>query len=167
MSQDRAASGSVGLRIIGGFKLVSAILLVGAGIGVFHSIGGDLGDQAERFITKLKLDPHNEYIHSAVAFISGVKPGQLYAIAFGTFAYAALYAVEGVGLLLRKHWAEYFTVIATGSLIPVEIYEVCKKLTPIRAGVLFINLAIVAYLIYQLVRPGRAATQVKPQGPIE
>ena len=34
---------------------------------------------------------------------------------------------EGVSLLLRKRWAEYFTVIVTASFIPLEIYELVKK----------------------------------------
>ena len=45
----------------------------------------------------------------------------------GTFLYALLYLVEGIGLLLKKHWAEYFTVVATGLFIPVEIWEVWLK----------------------------------------
>ena len=36
--------------------------------------------------------------------------------------YAVLYAVEGVGLLLRKRWAEYFAVIMTAIPLPFEAY---------------------------------------------
>jgi len=158
-------SGGLGLRIIGGFKLISATALVGLGIGVFRYIGGDPGQEAAHFVAKLKLDPENHYIHSAIEFVSGVKPNQLRAIGFGTFAYALLYAVEGVGLLLRKHWAEYFTVIATGSLIPFEAYEVYRKTTPIRLSVLAVNVAIVAYLIYQIRKPGRDPGQPEAPAP--
>lgn len=147
--------GPIGLRIIGGFKLLTALLLVGLGFGLYHHVGGSPGDQARHFVSDLKLDPDNHYIHAAIEGISGVKPGQLKAIRVGTFLYALLYLVEGVGLLLRKHWAEYFTVIATGSLIPIEIYEVARRPTPVRIGVLAINLAIVAYLVYQLFRRGK------------
>jgi len=145
----------VGLRVIGGFKLLSSAVMVALGIGVFRYLGKDPGEEVARVVAKLKLDADNHWIHSAVAFISGVKPSQLKAIGFGTFAYAVLYAVEGVGLLLRKHWAEYFTVIATGSLIPLEAYEVWRRVTPIRLSILAINVAIVIYLIYQIRKPGR------------
>jgi len=33
---------------------------------------------------------------------------------------------EGVGLALRKRWAEYLTIIATSSLIPLEVYELIQ-----------------------------------------
>ncbi len=38
---------------------------------------------------------------------------KLKAIGAGTFFYAALLLTEGIGLLLRRRWAEYFTVIVT------------------------------------------------------
>jgi uncharacterized membrane protein (DUF2068 family) len=141
----------IGLRIIGGFKLATGVLLVGLGVGLFHWLGDDPGREASRIVSALKFDPENRYIHGAIEWISGVSPRQLEAIRVGTFLYALLYLVEGVGLLMRKHWAEYFTVIATGSAIPIEVYEVWKRLTALRLSVLAINLAIVAYLVYRLI----------------
>ena len=38
-------------------------------------------------------------------------------------AFAALEAVEMVGLWLNKRWAEYLTFIATTALVPFEVYE--------------------------------------------
>ena len=43
-----------------------------------------------------------------------------------TFAYSALFLVEGTGLFFEKRWAEYLTIVATVSFIPVEIYELLK-----------------------------------------
>ena len=45
-----------------------------------------------------------------------------------------LFVVEGIGLLLHKRWAEYFTVITTGLLMPIEIYELVHRPTILRAG---------------------------------
>ncbi len=146
-----AGKGPMGLWIIGAFKVVSAVLLIALGVGVFRNVHSDLEEEAEHIVSALKLDPGNYYVHAAIAKLSGVTVKQLRLIGVGTFAYALLYLIEGVGLLLKKHWAEYFTVIATGSLIPLEIYEVARRLTPIRVGVLAINVAIVAYLVYVLV----------------
>jgi uncharacterized membrane protein (DUF2068 family) len=128
------------------------LLLVGLGFGLFRHLGTDPGHEAARIVTALKLDPDNRYIHQAIEWISGISPGQLEAIRVGTFLTALLYLIEGTGLLMRKHWAEYFTVIATGLWIPLEVYEVWRRLTVIRVSILAINLAIVAYLIYGLIR---------------
>ena len=54
---------------------------------------------------------------------------------------------EGTGLLLRKRWAEYFTIITTGGLIPLELYELSRHVTAVKIAVLIVNVAIVAYLV--------------------
>ena len=64
-------------------------------------------------------------------------------------AYAALEAAEGVGLAMRRRWAEYLTVIATGVLIPYEAYEVIRHPTLFKVGALLLNLAVVGYLAYR------------------
>jgi uncharacterized membrane protein (DUF2068 family) len=84
-----------------------------------------------------------------------VSPKQLKELSAGTFIYAAVLLTEGLGLLLRKHWAEYFTVISTGIFIPLEIYELARHFTAAKVLVLLINVAIVVYLIGQLRRERR------------
>jgi len=70
-------------------------------------------------------------------------------VAVGAIAYALLEGTEGVGLAMRRRWAEYLTVIATGVLIPYEAYEVVHRVTLFKAGALLLNLAVVAYLVYR------------------
>ena len=70
----------------------------------------------------------------------------------GTFFYSALLLTEGTGLLLGKRWAEYFTVIATSSFIPLEVYELTKRISSARLVVLLLNVAVVVYLVIELCR---------------
>lgn len=70
-------------------------------------------------------------------------------LAIGAIAYALLEGTEGVGLAMRRRWAEYLTVIATGVLIPYEAYEVVNKVTLFRVGALLLNVAVVGYLAYR------------------
>lgn len=70
-------------------------------------------------------------------------------LALGIILYAALEGTEGVGLLLKRRWAEYLTVVATGLLIPFEIWEVLHRQTLFRVGGLLLNVAIVIYLAYR------------------
>lgn len=62
--------------------------------------------------------------------------------------YAALFLTEGTGLLFRKRWAERLTIVATSSLMPLEVYELVKAFTGVRLLALLINAAVVLYLIY-------------------
>jgi uncharacterized membrane protein (DUF2068 family) len=70
-------------------------------------------------------------------------------ISVGTFIYAALFLTEGGGLLLRKRWAEYFTIIVTTSLLPLEFYEMVRHPTITKAVVILLNVAIIAYLVFR------------------
>ncbi len=151
----------VGITVIGYFKLISSLMLVGLGIGIFRQIGGDPAAEVGHLVGALKLDPDNKYIHAALSGISGVTTRQLYALSAGTFVYALLYAIEGIGLVLHRRWGEYFTVFITGSLIPFEAYEVIRKLTVLRSVILALNVAIVVYLIVQLKRGGQGGSEVK------
>lgn len=83
----------------------------------------------------------------ALVFIGGFNHVTL--LALSAIAYAALEATEGVGLALRRRWAEYLTVIATGILIPYEAYEVIRHPTLFKVGALALNLAVVGYLSYR------------------
>ena len=70
-------------------------------------------------------------------------------VAISALAYAGLEGTEGVGLAMRRRWAEYLTVIATGVLIPYELYEVVRHPTAFKLGALALNLAVVGYLAYR------------------
>lgn len=70
-------------------------------------------------------------------------------LAIGAITYALLEGTEGVGLAMRRRWAEYLTVIATGILIPYEAYEVVHRPTLFKVGALLLNLAVVGYLAYR------------------
>jgi uncharacterized membrane protein (DUF2068 family) len=55
-----------------------------------------------------------------------------------------------VGLLLRKRWAEYFTIVTTSLFIPLEIYEMTRHFTLTRLMVGFGNVLIVWYLVMRV-----------------
>jgi uncharacterized membrane protein (DUF2068 family) len=154
-----AGAGVLGFRIIGAMKLASAVLLALAGFGIFRLLHRDLGETLQHYASVLHLDPENRFVHGVLYRAAGIDHAHLRALGAGTFFYAGLEGLEGVGLLLRRRWAEYLTVVATGLLLPLEVYEIVRKPTPVRILVLVANLAILAYLIYRLVQDHRAGAR--------
>jgi len=152
----------LGLQIIAVTKLLSAALLAAVGFGIIRLMGGDASQSLEVFIRHLHLDPDNAKITELIAKVSGISRRHLIAIDAGTFLYALLYVVEGIGLLLGKHWAEYLTIFATGSLVPFEVYEVVHKLTFLHVAVFLGNVAIVIYLVWRLEADHKAAKRPEP-----
>jgi uncharacterized membrane protein (DUF2068 family) len=140
------------LRLVALFKLLKAALLIVAGIGILKLLHTDPAIELDRWVTRLGLDPGGRFINHAIQRATNIPPGRIRALGIGTFVYAALFLTEGIGLWLLKRWAEWFTVIATGSLIPVEGYEIYRHPTPVKTVVLIINLAIIVYLAYRIRR---------------
>jgi len=139
-----------GLRVIAVFKLLKGLLLVAVGIGAINLLHKDVGDLALQWITAIRVDPDNKLIHGLIMKLGLMDDRKLEELSIGSFFYAALLLTEGVGLWLKKRWAEYFTIITTCSLIPLEIYEIARKVTVTRIVVLLVNVAIVWYLFREL-----------------
>ena len=143
-------SGDAGLWLIGGFKLAKGLLLLVVGVGVLRLLHQDVADVLASWIAQLHVDPENRYVDRALSAALSLDDRRLRQISVGTFAYSALLLTEGIGLLLRQRWAEYLTVIVTGSFIPLELYELAKRITLTRLTVIGINVAIVWYLVGRL-----------------
>ena len=91
-------------------------------------------------------DPGHGVIHDLRRLFS-IQHGTLLKIGVVVAFYAALEGAEAVGLWLGKRWAEYLTFIATTLLLPLEIYELSNKFSPLKIITLLINLAVVVYLL--------------------
>lgn len=138
------------LRGIAVFKFLKGALLIALGVGAFKMLHSDVGRTMEHWVQALRLDPGNHYVDTAVAKASHITPEQMQKIGLGGFLYAGLFFTEGTGLWLRKRWGEWATVIITGSLVPMEAYEIYRHLTWVRVAALGINVAIVLYLIWRI-----------------
>lgn len=137
-----------GVVVIGAFKLFKGLLLLVVGIGALRLIHKDVPMFISNLADSLRIDPDNQYINRLIEKAAGIDSRKLQQISAGSFFYSGLLITEGIGLLLRKHWAEYMAIILTASLIPLEIYELLKHLTAMRILVLLANIAIVIYLIH-------------------
>jgi uncharacterized membrane protein (DUF2068 family) len=80
--------------------------------------------------------------------VFSLRSGTLHLVALGVAAYALLEGVEAVGLWFARRWAEYLTLVATTLFLPLEVYELTHKVSPLKIIALLINLAVVVYLLY-------------------
>ena len=138
------------IRLIAGFKLLKGVMLLAVAIGALKLLNESVEGQVRGWLAVLWLDPDNHYIHSVLRKLAGLDNGKLEEISAGSFFYSAILSTEGVGLLLGKRWAEYFTIIATGSFIPLEVYELIKKVSIGKVAVLVVNVAVVGYLVVRV-----------------
>lgn len=114
------------------FKIVKAAALIAAGVGLAEALKG-----------RIDLTALTRFTHV-------LTPTKIRVASVASFAYAALFLTEGVGLMMRKRWAEWLTIVATASFVPFEIYEIVKQQTALRIAALVVNIAVVAYLVWRV-----------------
>lgn len=151
------------LRLVAVFKLLKAALLILAGIGILKLVHTNPVAQLDHWVARLGLDPGGRFINHLIERVINIPPHRIRELGVGTFIYAGLFLTEGIGLWMLKRWAEWFTVIATGSLVPIECYEIYQHPDLAKIAVLILNIAIVVYLVYRVThenaqgRPSRAS----------
>jgi uncharacterized membrane protein (DUF2068 family) len=144
------SSNNAMIRLIAAFKLLKAILLIAVGVGALKLLHQDAAGTLDRWAAMLGFDPGNQYVDSALQKLANLPPNKIKGLGVGSFVYAGLFLIEGIGLWMVRRWAEWFTVIVTSSLVPVEIYEIHRHPSPVKILVLIINLAVVGYLAYRI-----------------
>jgi uncharacterized membrane protein (DUF2068 family) len=144
------------LRLIAVFKLLKTAALIATGIGALKLIHADIGTVLERGVLKFGLDPGSTLLNHAIQRACEIPQDKIWELGAVSFIYAGLFMTEGIGLWLAKRWAEWFTVIITGSLVPFEFYEILRRPTAIRILVLLVNIAVVAYLVHHIMHVPRS-----------
>jgi len=114
------------------------VSLRGSAYRVLSDIQGGLGGPAQ--------DPGHGLIHEARRLFS-IQSGTLTKIGLLVCAYAILEGAEAVGLWFQKRWAEYLTLVATALLLPLEIFELTHRLSPLKIVTFLLNVAVVVYLL--------------------
>jgi uncharacterized membrane protein (DUF2068 family) len=140
----RSAHGDRLVVLIGAFKLVKCALLAGLAVIWLSGVAGD-NSLLETAAWLGALDGHR-IIRHALLKLASLDAGALRDLALASLAYAAVFGVEGVGLIMRRRWAEWLTVFVTASFVPFEVYELVHRPGPGKLVALAINVAIVAYL---------------------
>ena len=138
------------VRLIASFKLLKAVLLIAVGMSALHLLHKDVASVMEHWVAKLGLDPGNRYIDRALQKFANLTPNKIKSFGVVSFIYAGLFLTEGIGLWLVKRWAEWFSVIITTSLVPLEVYEIYRHASAIKCLLLIVNIAVVGYLLYRI-----------------
>lgn len=136
------------LRTIALYKIAKGCALIFIGVSLLFVDSRDSWYQAviEWLDDELML-PHGKVFHWLLSKVEAFLLGDTVR-STGVLAliYSVVLWIEGVGVYLGQRWAEWFMVVATASLIPLEIYHLVHKPTIVKVMVILANSAIVWYL---------------------
>jgi uncharacterized membrane protein (DUF2068 family) len=140
-----------GLWLVGLYKLSKTVFFGAIGIGALRFLHHNFGEFVAQLIDAQRIiDPESHLASMLMDKADLVQSHQLRQFSMLTIGYAVLCAIEGTGLVMRRVWAEYFTVFVTLLGIPIEVYELIDRFTWIKVGVMLINVAVLAYLLWVL-----------------
>jgi uncharacterized membrane protein (DUF2068 family) len=143
-----------GLHIVALFEGAKGLLVLIVGFGLLSFIHRDIHEAAVRLVKHIHLNPASHYPQIFLDLTERINDTNLWGIAIAATMYFVVRMVEATGLWLRKSWAEWFAVLTGGMYIPVEIFEVARSVTWPRVTVLAVNLGVVSYLLFVLIRNG-------------
>jgi uncharacterized membrane protein (DUF2068 family) len=135
--------------------LAQALLFIAIGVGALRLLHKDVSDLLEQLANHLRFNPESRLVNFILEKASLVNDRMLRRIGAVVFFYAALDLIEGTGLYLQKTWGEYLTLIITASFLPLEIFEVFRRLTWIRVSLLTVNMLVFFYLLQLVVDNAR------------
>lgn len=166
------------LRLVALDRAFHALILIPAGLllGWLWLRLDVLSPEARRLTETLasvskELGNVGGLLNGAATRVAALNRGHVRDLALAALAFGAVEAIEAVGLWLERRWAEYLTVVATASLLPVEVVELTRHLTPLKVAGLVLNIAVVVYLVWAKrlfgVRGGLAAHPVDVEAILE
>lgn len=143
------------LRVIALFKFFKAAVLIATGYGVHLLLKQSLLLRLREWTMTLTDSFTQRLLLRALGWVEGLGAKRIHIVMAVTLAYTAVVLTEGVGLWLRRAWGEWVTVVATGSLIPFELWELIvrppdRKLAVL--GTVILNGTILWYLTWLLRR---------------
>ena len=154
------------LRWIGTYKIFKGVLALIGGLLLLRLMHRNLPEMAIHWMERLRIEPHSALGRLILHRLLLIHDRNIAWIAAGLFAYIPLTCAEGIGLMLRKVWAEWLTVVTTAALIPFEVHEIILRPTWLRVLILVLNILVLIYLIVRIRRDRhRHAPAVAPQEP--
>jgi len=137
----------LGFMAIAILKLVKGAVLFLIGVGAVSLMRKDTSSVLLNWAHVLQMDTHSIFIQRWLLKLGLMRHRDLAVVAF---FYSGLMFTEGIGLLLEKTWAKYMTAIITSTFIPLEVYEMVRRVTYVRVCVLVLNVIVVTYLVTRL-----------------
>ena len=149
-----------GLLLVGLFKMSKALFFGAVAAGALHMVHRNFGDMVMQLVNKLPIDPEGRLVSLIMDKADLVDSHHLREAGMYSFAYACVCVVEGVGLMMQKEWAEYFTIVLTAGALPWEVFEMIKHFSWFKVGLMALNVLVLVYLLWLVRRMQKSRKQV-------
>jgi uncharacterized membrane protein (DUF2068 family) len=137
-----------GLRLIALFEAAKGLLVLVVGLELLSFIHRGVQNVGEEIVERFQLNFARHHPRILLYATTHLNDSNVRLLALAALAYSTVRFIEAYGLWRLRAWAEWFAIVSGGIYLPFELYELIHHPTLVKAAVLFLNAAIVAYLLY-------------------
>ena len=139
---------ATGLHLVALFEAAKGLLVLLVGLELLSLIHQGVQNVGEAIVERFHLNFARHHPRILLYAATHFNESNVHLLALAALAYSTVRFIEAYGLWRMRAWAEWFAILSGGVYLPFELYELVHKPTVIKAAVLLVNAAIVAYLIY-------------------
>lgn len=147
------------VKLIASFEAFKGIVVLLAAAGLLTWLHKDLHVLALSLVEHAHLNPAAKYPQIFLDAASNLQDTRLVLLALGAAAYSGLRFVEAFGLFRGRAWAEVLAAFSGAIYVPFELLGFLQRRTPLHAGLLLANAAVVAVMVRALLRRRRRAAR--------
>src|SRR5215470_10659928 len=146
------------LRAVASLEFFKGVFVVLMGICALALVHKDTWLIAESLLSLLHISTDRRPAQMFLDFADSVTDARLWGAAGIAFSYATLRFTEAYGLWNERTWAEWVAFLSGTLLLPLEVRELFRGITLIRAAFFIGNLAVVLYMLH-VIRSNRRERQ--------
>jgi uncharacterized membrane protein (DUF2068 family) len=154
-----------GLRAIATTEFLKGLAVVAIGFGLItlsrHAI--DLEDITAGLLHFLHVRPRRRLYMVFMDAAARFDDMNLIRVAAIAAVYSMLRFVEAYGLWRARVWGEWLALVSGTVYLPLEIYELIHRPTPVKWVVLVVNIIIVGYIAWVRLDAHAARSMRRPQ----
>ena len=140
------------LHLIALFEALKGVAAIAASLGLLSLAHHDMQALAHALIGHFHWDPEAHYPRMLLDQAALLANTDLRQPVVLLGAYSAIRLAEAYGLWRDRAWAEWLAAVSGAVYLPLEISHLMHRTTWLNAGVLALNLAVVAYMVVCLRR---------------
>src|SRR5271170_2677607 len=128
-----------GVRTVATIEFTKGMIVVLAGLGVFHMRHRDIWGVAESLLEFFHVDPHQHFVGVFVDLVYQISDVRLWKIVVVASVYAVLRFIEAYGLWHIRPWAEWMAIASGAMYIPFEAADMARRPDWVRLLIVAVN----------------------------
>ncbi len=150
MPNDHYQARAATLHLIALFEALKGFAAIAASLGLLSLVHHDIQATAHALIGYFHLDPEAHYPRMLLDDATLLANANLRQVVLLLWGYSGIRLSEAYGLWKDRAWAEWLAAVSGAMYLPLEVSHLLHSTTWINAGVLVLNLAVVAYMVVRL-----------------